>query len=157
MIFQAAVILLFKFCKNTKADYSQFITNLFHNLIQLLNDVDVDVVVNSWETLKAVIEVRACWSIEAGSLLMRYSSKLQPISCFCDLDNSRRLPGVLASVNQTYYGPSSHGARSLIDGSQNTRRLELSGSQKHETGCNNLDMTCLVLDVLRCRSMYTVQ
>jgi hypothetical protein len=45
--------------------------------------------------------------------------------------------GALASFNQTYYGPTSLRAKSLIDGSQNTRLLELSGSQieKHETGC----------------------
>jgi hypothetical protein len=47
-------------------------------------------------------------------------------------------PRVLASVNQTYYGPTLLEVRSLIDGSQNTRRLELSGSHNHETGCKSM-------------------
>jgi hypothetical protein len=64
-----------------------------------------------------------------------HNMALQHISCFCDTDNSR-WSSVLASVNQTSCSKWSQPVVRLIDRSQNTRLLELSGSQKHETGCN---------------------
>lgn len=54
---KAAVSLLFAFCCQTKADYTQYIPQLIRGLIHLFTDEDPQVLKLSWDALNAVIKV----------------------------------------------------------------------------------------------------
>ncbi|KAG1668440.1 eIF-2-alpha kinase activator GCN1 [Nymphon striatum] len=53
---KAAVSLLFAFCCQTKADYTQYISQLIRGLIHLFTDDDPQVLKLSWDALNAVIK-----------------------------------------------------------------------------------------------------
>lgn len=55
---RSAATLLCAFCRDTRADYSQYVPQLLRGLIHLFTDEDRDVLQMSWEALTAVIKVR---------------------------------------------------------------------------------------------------
>lgn len=54
---RSAATLLCVFCRDTKADYSQYVPQLLRGLIHLFTDEDKDVLQMSWEALYAVTKV----------------------------------------------------------------------------------------------------
>ena len=54
---RGAATLLCVFCKDTRADYSQYVPQLLRGLIHLFTDDDKDVLQMSWEALTAVSKV----------------------------------------------------------------------------------------------------
>lgn len=55
---RSAATLLCAFCRDTRADYSQYVPQLLRGLIHLFTDDDKDVLQMSWEALSAVTKVR---------------------------------------------------------------------------------------------------
>lgn len=54
---RSAATLLCAFCRDTRADYSQYVPQLLRGLIHLFTDEDKDVLLMSWEALTAVTKV----------------------------------------------------------------------------------------------------
>ena len=54
---RAAVAILFSFCSNTRADYSDYVPQLLRGLIQLFTHTDEEMLKMAWNTLNAVTKV----------------------------------------------------------------------------------------------------
>ena len=53
----SAVTILHAYCQNTKADYSDYVPQLFRGILHLFTDEDERVLQASWECLNAVTKV----------------------------------------------------------------------------------------------------
>ena len=53
----AAVTILHSYCELTKADYAEYVPQLFRGLLHLFTDTDDRVLHASWDCLNAVIKV----------------------------------------------------------------------------------------------------
>lgn len=76
---RSAATLLCAFCRDTRADYSQYVPQLLRGLIHLFTDDDKDVLQMSWEALTAVTKVRSLSFILCRRLCVRFSP---PKNCF---------------------------------------------------------------------------
>ena len=64
---RASVLILHAFCENTRADYKDYLPQLFKGLIGLFVRSEEEVLVASWECLNAVTKVgssvfHCCWN-----------------------------------------------------------------------------------------------
>lgn len=71
---RSAATLLCAFCRDTRADYSQYVPQLLRGLIHLFTDSDKDVLQMSWEALTAVTKVRLCYG--NTNFLFKYNFQL---------------------------------------------------------------------------------
>lgn len=56
----AAVTILHSYCELTKADYTEYVPQLFRGLLHLFTDTDERVLNAAWDCLNAVIKVCSC-------------------------------------------------------------------------------------------------
>jgi len=85
---RASISLLYTFCQETKADYSQFIPALLRGIIFLMNDTDEFVVDMSWNALNAVTK-----RLEPSEQLQYISHLRQAVKFVADDVKGGDLPG----------------------------------------------------------------
>eukprot|EP00058_Branchiostoma_floridae_P014051 XP_002599539.1 hypothetical protein BRAFLDRAFT_121765 [Branchiostoma floridae] len=84
----AAVTILNFYCSQIKADYTEYVPQLLRGLIELFNDEDQDVLVQSWEALNAVVK-----RLDAAALQQHLPTVRQAVRYSVQDCKEQELPG----------------------------------------------------------------